>query len=762
MERNTNEQGLQCCPHCKKEFKQLSRHVPNCKKRPESEAGTPSVKCDIEVHPVDHAPTGRIIAPKEEGQDVQEKPREMCSGCGETFIHLQKHKSRCRGLKLQKTDNQSPPFPEGCLESKLMSSQRSSPSILISATGDITEDRSKKDTICPENSAGSRTFISARTSLTEPCKEKGNETCPYCEKSFKCVAKHIRACKMKNDERDADDIIECRPAQSGKEDLDIQEYEKKKLPSVLGMNIKCAIQEEKESKKVTKDGDNGSRRLELQDSGPTPDRKYQKSAPSMEQVKPLTSCPYCGRGFIQLPKHLRACKKRPDFSSDPSSMNKTDVQSQSSEQAQQKQIRPKCSKRNEHITETQGSVDVLRFAVDEDYAEANSDQKNGPRNTDYLRPQEMLHSPISINSSFLANIAYSEDPKAELDKLQAGNEIDELEISEAEKVVKEMEVSFLQRLNDCNNFKWTIFRTGSYSDKTKIKSANEFDFIVSIGIKCIVQCLQEPDTLGYCLVVPILDSNVPHYISSLMTDNYLDPILVKKMAFNLFNQVILDADFRKGRRIKRLYRDVGSPAFTITYKSGGGKEYEIDLVPAIHSDGWPPISAIKDWKPKWQHTQSLEDLKKDYFAVARENPNAKNVHQGELLWRLSFSRTEKLLWLSVDSDRSLPTCRKKILKFLKGILEECKNNNAAVMTHLSSFHLRTFMLHQYDRKPDDKDWLETKRRQCLHVCIMELIRILSSKQMDNYYVRGHNVLKQVEVKEVQIFIEALTHASGAF
>ncbi|KAK3585712.1 hypothetical protein CHS0354_020279 [Potamilus streckersoni] len=621
-------------------------------------------------------------------------------------------------------------------------------------------------------------------------KEKQLQPCTYCKQGFKQLSKHAPHCKKRPEIEEVEKVFvklgiekdheyhhpsgQTFPAKES-QDPDGVKVKEKPREICIGcgnkfINLKkhkpycksfySKTTDSESSPSAERSLESSKAKVSISSLEQTPQRKLMDSASSTEKCK--TACPYCGTGYIQLQKHVRACKKNPSYSSDPISIGTNDLHSGSSDLTQQKHNRSKGSERKGNVLERIDSVDFSSSTVDEENAEGTHKNQTDHWDTAFLKSRKTLLTPISINTASLVEIAFSEDPKAELDRLQSGNIIDEVEISKAEEVVKEIESLFLRKLNENSCYKWTIFRTGSYSDETKIKSANEFDFIVSLGIKCSVKFLENPSTLGYCLVVPILELNVPQEISSLMTGVYLDPILVKEMAFKLFEKVILDVDFHKGRPPKRLHRDGGSPAFTIGYSAGGGKEYDIDLVPAIHLDGWPPIVAINNWQPKWRHRHSLQELKKDYFAVARENPNAKTLHQGMLLWRLSFSRTEKMLWLSADSSGSMRTCRKHILKILKGILEDCKYNNGAMMPNLSSFHLRTFMLHQCDQRPDDNDWLETKRRQCLHVCIGELVHILTSRQMSNYYVRGHNVLQNLEDEEIRIFTEALIKASATF
>ncbi|KAL3883526.1 hypothetical protein ACJMK2_029782 [Sinanodonta woodiana] len=611
MDSNTKGKGLQTCPYCKKEFKQLSRH--KCKNIPENEAGLD-----------ERQDSGGAIA-------KETKPK---LSTGKSYVPLSEtkdsHSSPSRGYSFEESSGSIP-----------------------------------KHTA--EKSEGGKT-----------------ETCKDCGKSFKCLANH-KICNRRKENMGADNMRRGQMAPSGAQTTGIQDYEKSKLPPVSTFTEHGETAEEGRENKV------GSRRLDQQDSELTPQRKHMEREQSIDQGRGFTSCQYCGKEFKHVLKHVRSCKKNPHGRSGANSMDENDMQSKSIDQAQQKQSQLKSPEPDKYIPEVQDCVEFSSSTVEEENAKRPNRHQSSPKTNGNLILRNTLYSTLSINDACSADIQFSEDPKAELAKVQAENLINKEEISRAEKVVKEMEDDFLRKLNEKSNFKWSIFRTGSYSDETKIKAADEFDFIVSIGILCNEKYLDDPSTLGYCLVVPITGRNDHQEISGLMKDNYLDPNLVKDMAFKLFDVVIQDPDFRKGRRMK-----------------------------------------------------------------------PKTLSQGELLWRLSFSRTDKMLWLNADNNGQMPTCRKKILMILKGILEECKDTNAAVMPHLSSFHLRTFMLHQYDKRPDDNEWLATKLRQCLHLCMQDLIEILSIRNMSNYYVRGHNVLQTVEDEEIEIFRIAIIQALAKY
>lgn len=90
--------------------------------------------------------------------------------------------------------------------------------------------------------------------------------CPFCGEIFDDLPSHIQTCEFAPDDASIDDIMPSKPKKR-----------KKKTPTKA---------------KASKD------------------KTVQKIKNGKEQKK--KSCPYCGKEFIRLGRHLKACSKRPD------------------------------------------------------------------------------------------------------------------------------------------------------------------------------------------------------------------------------------------------------------------------------------------------------------------------------------------------------------------------------------------------------------------------------------------------------------------
>lgn len=104
-----------------------------------------------------------------------------------------------------------------------------------------------------------------KADLEEGEEEFAEVECPFCGELFDDLASHIRDCEFAPDDVDLEDYLPSRP--------------KKKRKKKKG--------EAKASKETSEEKD-------------------------QEESKDKKVCPYCGKNFVRLGRHLKACPKRPD------------------------------------------------------------------------------------------------------------------------------------------------------------------------------------------------------------------------------------------------------------------------------------------------------------------------------------------------------------------------------------------------------------------------------------------------------------------
>ena len=100
----------------------------------------------------------------------------------------------------------------------------------------------------------------------EDSEEFAEVECPFCGEMFDDLASHIQNCEFAPDDASLDDIMPSKP----------KKRRKKKTPKAKA---------------------SGKKPAQVTEAGKSPGKK---------------SCPYCGKEFIRLGRHLKACSKRPD------------------------------------------------------------------------------------------------------------------------------------------------------------------------------------------------------------------------------------------------------------------------------------------------------------------------------------------------------------------------------------------------------------------------------------------------------------------
>ncbi|XP_056007288.1 cyclic GMP-AMP synthase-like [Ostrea edulis] len=290
-----------------------------------------------------------------------------------------------------------------------------------------------------------------------------------------------------------------------------------------------------------------------------------------------------------------------------------------------------------------------------------------------------------------------------------------------------------------------VLKSGSYYDRTKIDYDDEFDFMFYPKANMEADFTHCPP--GFCKIKKSRTTNKS--LDSLCNENgYLVPNRFKEKMFNIFEDCIKSGNFREGRRTKRKPRLVGSPAFTVLYdlQVRGVNPIDIDLVPAIRVEGWPPTA--REIRPQWLRESNAKHAMKCFHVVTKTFPD--EHPDGDLLWRVSFSHAEKELILHANQyDKG---CRKGVFKLLKKVKENIKYGSPSEIDKFCSYHLKMFMLKFYDNHDSfDKDQKETLFKQS----IKELTKCVRNGKIENYFIPKDNILHFVSKKEKNFVAEKL-------
>lgn len=123
----------------------------------------------------------------------------------------------------------------------------------------------------------------------------------------------------------------------------------------------------------------------------------------------------------------------------------------------------------------------------------------------------------------------------------------------------------------------------------------------------------------------------------------------------------------------------------------------------------------------------------------------------DLLWKISFSWAEQHLVRNANQGNP-ESCRKLIFKLLKHFLEETKRAHPEIQ-RLSSYHIKMFMLHQYDSWSGDGELDEKVERTTL--AIKQLLSHLKGRGIKSYFIPTDIVTKNVPQSETDLYIKTL-------
>ncbi|VDH92364.1 cyclic GMP-AMP synthase [Mytilus galloprovincialis] len=325
------------------------------------------------------------------------------------------------------------------------------------------------------------------------------------------------------------------------------------------------------------------------------------------------------------------------------------------------------------------------------------------------------------------------------------------EVSPAAKAINSFTNEFIKKLKEISTLNWSSFNIGSYYDKTKNCHPDEFDIMIypNLSVEVNFDVIKIPGFYKVKLVSPRVQE-LEHVLDN---DRYIIPGKFKNYAFEMFDRVLGTDGIRQGRRTKKMPKPGGcSPAYTVFYDAFPGKKpIDIDLVPCFNIDGWPPDKIARKINPSWIAIDDVVNRAMKYYDVVcktcPEDATDKN-----LLFRLSFSRTEKMLINHANSADKL-NLKKNAFRFIKLCIQDLKDKHPGEIKKFCSYHIKQFMLTQYDTWP-------TREREGVRIqryLIGELIKTLSlaNPTIANYFITNDNVIRYVPSEEIAVIVKGL-------
>ena len=129
--------------------------------------------------------------------------------------------------------------------------------------------------------------------------------------------------------------------------------------------------------------------------------------------------------------------------------------------------------------------------------------------------------------------------------------------------------------------------------------------------------------------------------------------------------------------------------------------------------------------------------------------DAKNKN---LLWRLSFTRAEKMLVRHANS-ADASNFKKNAFRTIKWCIQGVKEKHPGKIQKFSSHNIKHFMFSQYDT------WPKTEKNEVIiqRNIIENLIKALSVDLpfIANYFIPAENVIKKIPKEEISLITKGL-------
>ncbi|KAM4725166.1 cyclic GMP-AMP synthase [Anableps anableps] len=290
---------------------------------------------------------------------------------------------------------------------------------------------------------------------------------------------------------------------------------------------------------------------------------------------------------------------------------------------------------------------------------------------------------------------------------------------------------FLRSSSDQPVFQSVDFlTTGSYFEKVKILSPDEFDMMLKLQVSSRFNTTKLDAGLFYRIDLT-RPTRTP--IKDFLLDNQL----------TLSSSKILAEMFRLVRKFLKTYRAPerccrwevnprrpSSPAVTLSLcrrELGGEELISVDLVPALEVQSWPPAVRNGPDVDNWLGKKLRQEIRSlPCYFVPKRQKGRKLGEDAKESWRISFSHVEKKIITSHGNkktcceSRGTKCCRKQCLMLLKSLIEGLKRRYPKDLEDLCSYHGKTAFLHTLSARFDDSTWAP----QQLPACFLHLVRAL--------------------------------------
>ena len=251
--------------------------------------------------------------------------------------------------------------------------------------------------------------------------------------------------------------------------------------------------------------------------------------------------------------------------------------------------------------------------------------------------------------------------------------------TEAREIMQTVSQDLLKYFKENDSRICQLYYAGSAYDGVLVANSPNNDFDIPVAIDGRKNVIIDDVIPGHVRISPTISDD--SYFKRFLDDEGY--VLTKKIQESkMFSLVQKAADF-----LNRMYRDIfidppilNGPAIQLNIVRGGRK-ISVDLVPAIK------MSETERYVAK-------------SFKIFEDEPRLPRGVDSNTLWRRSYSVEEKNLFSTIDADGG---CRKQLLHILKAM-----RNEDPTLKGLTSYHLKTLLLHENKKLGSQCDWAQDK------------------------------------------------------
>ncbi|XP_042543041.1 cyclic GMP-AMP synthase [Dipodomys spectabilis] len=339
------------------------------------------------------------------------------------------------------------------------------------------------------------------------------------------------------------------------------------------------------------------------------------------------------------------------------------------------------------------------------------------------------------------------NPRPVLDRLKLNRQ----QISAAAVVVNKVVDRLLRRLQDRESeFKGvTLLRTGSYYERVKISSPNEFDVMFKLEVPRIQ--LEEYPNSGAHYFVKFKRNPKGNPLSQFLEGEILS---ASKMLMKFRKIIKEEIKNMKDQNVSMEKKKPGSPAVTLLIEIP--EKISVDVILALEAKtSWPANTKEGLLIHNWLGKKVRNDLRRQPFYLVPKHAKERHGFQGET-WRISFSHIEKDILNNHGKSKTccetdgVKCCRKKCLKLMKYLLEQLKKKfeDRKELNKFCSYHVKTAFFHLCSRYHLDSQWDPKDLKLCFDNCVTFLLECLRTEKLVHYFIPVVNLFSQDKIDNV--------------